>query len=104
MEVVVEEKEEDLVLTKKEREFFDRVSLVWRLRRARTLRLEVTCPAAPKLSDQSPDVKSNCARCKRLTSLTLLNSENICGVCVWRSDQGEEQEVQSTASRIGGES
>ncbi len=73
------------VLTNKEKEFFDRLALVWRLRRARGLRFDLTCPRKPLVTELTPDRKESCRKCKRFTSLTLLDATGQCGLCHWES-------------------
>ena len=77
------------ILMDDEKEFFDRVALVWRLRRSRTMRFDVLSPTAPKLVDRTPDRKNSCKKCKKMTSRTLLDVNGVCGVCVWRGQSSK---------------
>ncbi len=73
-------------LTGEEKSFFDRLARVWRLRRSLSSAFVVECPAAPKFRTLTPDRKDVCAKCHRLTSLTLLDAEGWCGICAWKSE------------------
>jgi hypothetical protein len=73
-------------LTEDEKSYYDRLARVWRVRRSLSSTFEVECPAAPKFRELTPDRKDTCVKCRRLTSLTLLDSHGWCGICVWEAE------------------
>jgi len=72
--------------TEEERAFFVRLHEIWRYRRGRFTDFDVVTSLSPTKPMLLPDEKKLCRSCHEWTSISLLNGNYTCGICLWMQE------------------
>eukprot|EP00939_MAST-03C_sp_MAST-3C-sp1_P005359 g5359.t1 len=92
-------KNKDLYFTKAERNFYEKVHRIWRLRCAGSMHISIQMPFSPDHHRRIPDEKVLCRRCKTYNSCTLVDVKSeTCGLCLWEMKSPKNKWVRPNAS------